>query len=138
VWLRNRGVQCLNTEAGTGVDDAGSWEPDDYVSYNTYSQEYEVDEVLVEALNDDASILANDGTFLAPLSGGWEFRSVGTNSLAYHLGFQTGDIPQTVNGMNVTTLGGVLAARVELANATSFTVVFKRGSTVITHEYVVQ
>lgn len=66
------------------------------------------------------------------------FDGIATGSLMDVLGLQDGDVPRTVNGYDVATIEGVLAARTALGSATSLTVVVQRGSRSPTLEYFIE
>lgn len=117
----------------------GGWQPSNYVEYSSNQDLYIVNRTLIDALNDDASILNNDATYVEELSaGGFEFNNVVTGTLAYELGLQDGDIPQSVNSHDVTTLEGAIAALEALRDETSLTVMIRRGSNTITLNYSIQ
>jgi hypothetical protein len=132
-------MQCLDSLAGTGVDDAGGWDIGSLVDYNSSTQEYEIDDTLVDALKADASILANDKAHLSYISGGyWEFQDIEEGSLAYHLGFEDGDEIREINEYALKSMQDVLAARAALDSETELVVEFVRGSTTHTHTYVIE
>ncbi|MEX1364650.1 MAG: hypothetical protein AB1Z98_16100 [Nannocystaceae bacterium] len=137
------GLPGFGTSGSGGADETTAsepvWEPHKYASYDQVSDEYIVDADFVDALKLDPALLVLDGVSLDYLTtGGWEFGGVTSGSLMDRLGLQNGDIPQTVNGYDVTTLDGVLAARSALDSATSLTVVVTRSGSTVTLEYSIQ
>lgn len=137
------GLPGFGTSGSGGADETTAsepvWEPHKYASYDQVNDEYIVDADFVDALRLDPALLVLDGVSLDYLtSGGWEFGGVTSGSLMDRLGLQNGDIPQTVNGYDVTTLDGVLAARSALDSATSLTVVVTRSGSPVTLEYSIQ
>jgi type II secretory pathway component PulC len=87
----------------------------------------------------EASILNNDPTYLEERSaGGFELKNVTVGTLAWELGLQSGDIPLTVNGYNVTTMEGVFDALAGLQTATFLTVAIQRHSNVVYRYYSIQ
>jgi hypothetical protein len=82
--------------------------------------------------------LIEDGAFIAPnTTGDFQFYNVNSGSIAYALGIRTGDIPQTLNSIDVTTMEGAFEAWEDLQAETGFELVVLRGTNTITLEYYV-
>lgn len=127
--------QC---SSGTGgAQDYPNWDPDGYVTYNRLQGVYEVDALLIDDIADDSLVLmVRDGARLVEQTGGYfEFERIGHDDLATHLGFQNGDVPQSVNGYPLRTWANYAAAIVDLRTQTSFSIVVERRGSYVTLYY---
>ncbi len=70
-------------------------------------------------------------------AGYFKLERVGSDDLAYHLGFRNGDIPQKANGYTLKTWDDYATAITQLDGQTSFTITVKRGTSTITLQYEV-
>ncbi|MCR9161757.1 MAG: hypothetical protein ACE37F_36295 [Nannocystaceae bacterium] len=68
-------------------------------------------------------------------SGSYEFASVTRGELIHELGIRTGDVPVTLNGYDITTIGGAFDAWEAVQGATSFTLVVRRAGSSVTLTY---
>ena len=114
-----------------------NWDPDGYVTYDRLQGVYEVDALLIDDIADDSLVLmVMDGARLVEQTGGYfEFERIGHDDLATHLGFQNGDVPQSVNGYPLRTWANYAAAIVDLRTQTSFSIVVERRGSYVTLYY---
>lgn len=120
--------------------DCGDWDPDAAVTYNSTLQIYRVDDEFVADLKLDPLPLTEcDCTKAKMVSGGYfELYHVCMGDLAYHLGFQQGDIIEEVNRYELLVPKDYLDAYDALKDETEFEVVIDRQGTPITLKYRVR
>lgn len=82
--------------------------------------------------------ILEDGVFV-DLNGNDDYQlyNVTSGTIAHALGLQSGDIPQTLNDIDITTIDGVLEAWTDLRSETQFELVILRGTNTVTLEYYV-
>lgn len=130
----NGPITCDNQSADTDDD----WNPGDFVTLNTSTHTYEIDETFWQM------ILANPNQLLYDSArvdwvGYPRFRGVATDDFAYKIGFRTGDKVLSVNSYPLTSSDELGAAFGALYNATSFTVsVYRPGTGTITLQHAIQ
>lgn len=108
------------------------------MSYSSASDLYTVDADFVDDIKAYPILLANDATYFVSVTGGFEFRSVVSGSLASELGFQDNDRPLTVGGHYVRTTDEVLDALESVYASTAISVRVQRGASVVTLDYLIR
>jgi hypothetical protein len=120
---------------------ADNW--DDYytlnnvISQNPTNGVYEIDQAFFEDMLDNPAWLLNDAAYIDWNGSAFQLYSVTSGTIAAALGLQSGDRPQTLNDLDVTSLDDVLAAHQRLHSETSFELVVLRGGGSATLHYSV-
>jgi hypothetical protein len=132
------GNSGADTTAGDPV--CAQWDPDSHVLYNRQTKTYEIDQVLVDDLQADASPLTEcDGARRELLSGGyWQVVGIEQDDLARHLGLAEGDRIRAINGIDLRLPEDYLTALTQLQNATTFVLSVTRGTRTVSLNYVVR
>jgi hypothetical protein len=141
-------IPCPTDNGGgeTGeLDDgeaAASWDPSPYITYNSRSQVYEIDEQLVQALEDTGfSQLGLDSARLvaitshSPHYGYLQLVDVDANDLAYLLGLRTHDILISISGYDLGTFEDQLDAYIALQTESEFLLTIDRSGTTMRLSY---
>ena len=97
----------------------------------------DVDIDFIQAVFDDSSVFEDDyigvGLGVSVYSqAGFEFESLGSQSLPYALGFRQGDIVYELNGHDITTASELGDAAAAVSEDSEFTVKLHRGSVMLT------
>ena len=137
------GLPPLDDDDDDSADSTGAngpqWEPGSYITYNSSLDVYIIDQALVDAIKDDPTLLALDGTTLEEMtSGSFEFLNITSGSLGDLLGLQNGDVVRSVNGHTANTMEDALNAMAAIYDATSVTLKVNRGGPIVTLDYLIR
>ncbi len=114
------------------------WIPSSYVTFDSQSEVYEIDDQFVQAVKDDSfSQLGLDSARLDVITasgsrfGYFKLVNVQSGDLANELGLQTNDVLKFINGYELGALDGRIDACTALITETEFVLVIERsGNTV--------
>ncbi|MFV8752873.1 hypothetical protein ACNOYE_20195 [Nannocystaceae bacterium ST9] len=118
---------------------ADSW--DDYfvlanaIVYNSTSNVYAIDGAFFSAMLQNPDWLIGDGAYVDLDGAQYEFYNVASGTVVHALGIQTGDIPLTLNDIDISTMEGVFEAWGSLHEDTEFELVLLRGTNSVVIEY---
>lgn len=126
--------KCFTPESGAAGDE---W--DDYYSLNNVislsGNVYEIDMTFFEDVLANPRWLFADSTYIAWSGSAFQFYDVSSGDIAHALGIQSGYIPLTLNGHNVTNFAETIAAMIELFYETEFEFVVMGSAGPITLYY---
>jgi hypothetical protein len=131
-------------ETGESGDEGATapWNPSPYITYNSRTQVYEIDEQLVQALEDTGfSQLGLDSARLeaitshSPHHGYLQLVDVDTHDLAYMLGLRTHDILLSMSGYDLGTFEDQLDAYIALQTESEFLLTIDRSGTTMRLSY---
>ena len=128
----------LVAETGeTGGGGVSPWSPSSYVTYNSTTEVYEIDEQFVQALVEDGFVqLGLDSARLDLTTSGYlKVVSLSSGDLLDELGLQTNDVLKTINGYDLNTLEDQIDAYVALKSETEFRLTIDRGGSTVTLDY---
>lgn len=94
-----------------------------------------VDQAFFNSLLSEPAWLLNDAAYIDWNGSDYQMYSVNSGTIAAALGLQTGDLPQTLNEIDVSTVEGAIQAHMELQTESSFELVVLRSSNPVTLVY---
>lgn len=107
------------------------------ISYSTSLDGYSIDGDFFTSLLGTPAWLIDDGAHIGHNGNDFQLYNVTAGTIVDALGIQTGDVPQTLNNIDVSTLDGAMEAWETLRTETEFELVLIRGTSTIELEYEV-
>jgi hypothetical protein len=113
-------VRLHTCETQTADTNSQTWDPGAFVTYDSQTGVYEVDEMFLDSVLANPDQLLFDSARLEPLNPYYKFVDVQAGDFAYEVGFRTGDILLTVNSYPLSTGPEIFEAFDALENTQSF------------------
>jgi hypothetical protein len=127
---------CMYIEIGPAGDEwSDYYSLGSVISLNPTNAVYEIDMAFFEDVVANSHWLFADSTTIESNGTSFQFYNVTSGDIVHALGIQSGYIPLTLNGMNVTNLDEAAAAMVALRYETEFTLVLRAGTSNVTRNY---
>ena len=107
------------------------------VAYNSGFNLYVINGGFFNAMLQTPAWLIGDGAYVDFNGNDYQLYNVTSGTIAHALGLQSGDIPQTLNSIDISTMDGVMEAWTTLQQETEFELVVLRGTNTVTLDYYV-
>lgn len=140
-WCLNNGdedtlayIACSgNLQGETG----SPYDPSSYVTYNSSTQEYEIDNSFVEAMieNQFVQIAADGARFELQTSGYYKLVNVRSGDLMDELGLQSNDVLKSIDGKDLGSFENQVDAYLNLKNDTQLSLTIERGTSTLVIDY---
>ncbi len=134
---RDGSQECIVSRTYQVDPDDCSFVDGDYGITRSKTGAYEIPQSTFDDFFDNPGCLYQESGRVDAVTGGYEFKRVGSGTLLHDLGLRTGDIPVLIDGLGLSTVDDAFAAYDAVRDNTSWTLTIRRGGQSIELDYVV-